>query len=90
MEPECLPGLPEEFKVTRYHSLIVRGESLPEEYQVDAVSKDGAVMGISHKILPLYGYSFIRKQFLRNTVMSCLRISAKSRKDFSRSRKGQL
>lgn len=38
-------GLPEEFKVTRYHSLIVRGESLPEEYQVDAVSKDGAVMG---------------------------------------------
>ena len=28
------------FKVTRYHSLIVRGESLPEEYQVDAVSKD--------------------------------------------------
>ena len=48
----------EEFKVTRYHSLIVRGESLPEEYQVDAVSKDGAVMGISHKILPLYGVQF--------------------------------
>ena len=46
-------GLPEEFKVTRYHSLIVRGES-----QVDAVSKDGAVMGISHKILPLYGVQF--------------------------------
>ena len=48
----------EEFKVTRYHSLIVRGESLPEEYQVDAVSKDGAVMGISHKTLPLYGVQF--------------------------------
>ena len=51
-------GLPEEFKVTRYHSLIVRGESLPEEYQVDAVSKNGAVMGISHKTLPLYGVQF--------------------------------
>ena len=51
-------GLPEKYKVTRYHSLIVRGESLPEEYQVDAVSKDGAVMGISHKILPLYGVQF--------------------------------
>lgn len=51
-------GLPEEFKVTRYHSLIVRGESLPEEFQVDAVSKDGAVMGISHKTLPLYGVQF--------------------------------
>lgn len=51
-------GLPEEFKVTRYHSLIVRGESLPKEYQVDAVSEDGAVMGISHKTLPLYGVQF--------------------------------
>ena len=50
--------LPEKFKVTRYHSLIVRGDSLPEEYQVDAVSEDGAVMGISHKTLPLYGVQF--------------------------------
>ena len=38
-------GLPEEFKVTRYHSLIVRGESLPEEYQVDAVSKGLSYVG---------------------------------------------
>ena len=45
-------GLPEKYKVTRYHSLIVREDSIPEEYQVDAVSDDGAVMGISHKTLP--------------------------------------
>lgn len=51
-------GLPETFKVTRYHSLIVREDSIPEEYQVDAVSEDGAVMGLSHRSMPLYGVQF--------------------------------
>lgn len=51
-------GLPEKYKVTRYHSLVVKKESVPEEYQIDAVSEDGAVMGISHKIWPVYGVQF--------------------------------
>ena len=51
-------GLPEHFKVTRYHSLVVEKDSIPQEYQVDAVAEDGAVMGISHKTLPLYGVQF--------------------------------
>ena len=51
-------GLPEHFKVTRYHSLIVREDSIPAEYHVDAVSEDGAVMGLSHKNFPLYGVQF--------------------------------
>ena len=50
--------LPKVFKVTRYHSLIVREDSIPTEYHVDAVSEDGAVMGISHKNMPLYGVQF--------------------------------
>ena len=58
MEQDVFAGLPEKYKVTRYHSLIVREDSIPEEYQVDAVSDDGAVMGISHKALPLYGVQF--------------------------------
>ena len=51
-------GLPEKYKVTRYHSLVVKKESVSEEYQIDAVSEDGAVMGISHKIWPVYGVQF--------------------------------
>ncbi len=51
-------GLPEKFRVTRYHSLIVDKESVPSEWQVDAVAEDGTVMGISHKTLPLYGVQF--------------------------------
>ena len=51
-------GLPEKYKDTRYHSLVVKKESVPEEYQIDAVSEDGAVMGISHKTWPVYGVQF--------------------------------
>ena len=51
-------GLPEHFKVTRYHSLVVEKDSLPADYQIDALSGDGAVMGISHRTLPLYGVQF--------------------------------
>ena len=51
-------GLPKKFKVTRYHSLIVKENSIPADYHIDAVSEDGAVMGLSHKNLPLYGVQF--------------------------------
>lgn len=51
-------GLPGHFRVTRYHSLVVKPETLPEEYRIDAFSTDGAVMGISHRTLPLYGVQF--------------------------------
>lgn len=51
-------GLPREFDVTRYHSLVVRQETLPEDYQVDCVAEDGTVMGLSHRTLPLFGVQF--------------------------------
>ena len=44
--------------MTRYHSLVVRENSIPEDYRVDAVSEDGAVMGISNKTMPLFGVQF--------------------------------
>ena len=51
-------GLPREFNVTRYHSLVVRQDTLPGDYQVDCVAEDGAVMGLSHRTLPLFGVQF--------------------------------
>ena len=51
-------GLPREFNVTRYHSLVVRQVTMPEDYQVDCVAEDGAVMGLSHRTLPLFGVQF--------------------------------
>ncbi|MBU5316876.1 aminodeoxychorismate/anthranilate synthase component II [Clostridium bornimense] len=51
-------GLNSPFKVTRYHSLIVDEEILPEGFNIDCKSDDGVIMGISHKEYPLYGVQF--------------------------------
>lgn len=50
--------LPETFKVTRYHSLIVNEKNLLEDFLIDAKTEDDIVMSISHKIYPLYGIQF--------------------------------
>ncbi|MDO5409728.1 MAG: aminodeoxychorismate/anthranilate synthase component II [Lachnospiraceae bacterium] len=50
--------LPSEFQVTRYHSLVVTADSLPEELQIDAQTSDGVVMAVSHRSEPVYGVQF--------------------------------
>lgn len=51
-------GLPKPFPATRYHSLIVEEDSLPDELQVTARTEDGLIMGLKHKNLPLEGVQF--------------------------------
>jgi anthranilate synthase component 2 len=51
-------GLPSPFKATRYHSLVVRRESLPTELAVTAQTGDGLIMGLSHITRPTHGVQF--------------------------------
>ena len=51
-------GLPSPFTATRYHSLIVERESLPESLEITAESEDGLIMGLQHKTLPIHGVQF--------------------------------
>ncbi len=51
-------GLPQGFKATRYHSLVVRREGLPEELAVTAWTDNGLIMGLQHKRYPIYGVQF--------------------------------
>ena len=83
-------GLPEKYKVTRYHSLIVREDSIPEEYQVDAVSDDGAVMGISHRALPLYGVQFHPEAVLTEYGHELLENFCKIAEEFQQEKDGEL
>ncbi|WIJ23585.1 anthranilate synthase component II [Devosia sp. RR2S18] len=46
------------FEATRYHSLIVKQETLPETLEVTASTADGLIMGMQHKTLPLHGVQF--------------------------------
>jgi anthranilate synthase/aminodeoxychorismate synthase-like glutamine amidotransferase len=51
-------GLPNPFVATRYHSLVVRPDSVPDELEVTATSTDGVVMGLRHRTLDVEGVQF--------------------------------
>jgi anthranilate synthase component 2 len=51
-------GLPSPFQATRYHSLIVERDTLPEALEVTAETRDGTVMGLQHRSLPVHGVQF--------------------------------
>ena len=51
-------GLPTPFSATRYHSLIVERESLPDCLEVTAQTDDGVVMAVAHREFPVHGVQF--------------------------------
>ncbi len=51
-------GLPDPFTATRYHSLSVRRETMPDVLEITAWTDDGEVMGFQHKTRPLHGVQF--------------------------------
>jgi anthranilate synthase/aminodeoxychorismate synthase-like glutamine amidotransferase len=53
-----LAGVTDPFEATRYHSLIVERDSIPEELVVTAWTQDGTVMGLRHVRHPTYGVQF--------------------------------
>ena len=51
-------GLNSGFEATRYHSLIVKRDTLPKDLEVTASTDDGLIMGLQHRGLPLHGVQF--------------------------------
>ncbi len=50
--------LPNPFQATRYHSLTVERESLPDCLEITAETDDGVILGLSHRELPVHGVQF--------------------------------
>lgn len=53
-----LAGLPSPFTATRYHSLAVEPETVPDELEVTCATASGIIMGLQHRELPLVGVQF--------------------------------
>ena len=51
-------GIPSPFHATRYHSLIVERETLPDALEITAELADGTIMGLQHRSLPIHGVQF--------------------------------
>ena len=65
--------LPNPFDATRYHSLIVERESLPDELEVTAETGNGLIMAMQHRTYPLYGVQFHPESILTTVGPELLR-----------------
>ncbi len=57
-DTDLFNGLPNPMEATRYHSLLVERESLPDCLEVTAETDTGEIMGLAHKTLPVWGVQF--------------------------------
>ena len=76
--------LPNPFEATRYHSLIVRRETLPECLAVTAWTQDGEIMGLRHRTQPTHGVQFHPESILTRSGKDLLRNFLELAKAFRR------
>jgi len=66
-------GLPNPFEATRYHSLIIKRETLPDALEVSAQTEDGIIMGVRHKQFAIEGVQFHPESILTTVGKDLLR-----------------
>ena len=55
---DLFESMTDPFLATRYHSLLIAPESMPDELEITAHTSEGEIMGIKHKTLPIWGVQF--------------------------------
>lgn len=65
-------GIESPFEATRYHSLIVKRETLPECLEITAETAEGEIMGLRHKELPIHGVQFHPESILTSSGKTIL------------------
>ena len=78
---DLFEGMPNPFAATRYHSLVIQRDTLPDFLEVTAETDEGEVMGIRHQQLPIWGVQFHPESILtesgRTIMQNFLKLSAK-------------
>ena len=55
---DLFEGMPNPFAATRYHSLVIQRDSLPDCLEITAETDEGEIMGVKHKEFPIWGVQF--------------------------------
>jgi anthranilate synthase/aminodeoxychorismate synthase-like glutamine amidotransferase len=55
---DLFKGMPNPFAATRYHSLVIKRDTLPDCLEITAETDEGEIMGVRHKTLPIWGVQF--------------------------------
>lgn len=66
-------NLPNPFEATRYHSLVIERDSMPDELEISAVTEDGEIMGVRHKEYTIEGVQFHPESILTKVGKDLLR-----------------
>jgi anthranilate synthase/aminodeoxychorismate synthase-like glutamine amidotransferase len=55
---DLFEGMPNPFAATRYHSLVIKRESMPDCLEITAETEEGEIMGVKHKTMAIWGVQF--------------------------------
>ena len=66
-------GVPDPFTATRYHSLVVQRDTLPDCLEVTAETEEGEIMGLRHNEHPIWGVQFHPESILTEDGRTLLR-----------------
>ena len=55
---DLFAGMPNPFLATRYHSLVIKRDTMPDVLEITAETDEGEIMGVRHKTLPIWGVQF--------------------------------
>jgi len=69
---DLFAGMPNPFAATRYHSLVIKRDTLPDCLEITAETEEGEVMGVRHKTLPIWGVQFHPESILTESGRTIL------------------
>lgn len=70
---DLFAGMPNNFAATRYHSLVIKRDTMPKCLTITAETEEGEVMGIKHTTLPIWGVQFHPESILTENGRTILK-----------------
>ena len=70
---DVFAGMPDPFNATRYHSLVIKRDTMPDCLEITAETDEGEIMGVRHREFPIWGVQFHPESILTENGRTILR-----------------